>query len=154
LIDNSIIMVEDYKFRRKSGHPPRASAHLSLQHLWIPLAAATSTTAFAFFPIVAGKGPSAEFVGGMGITVILSITASFFLALFVVPVFLNLIEKVSFFRGKDLFSEGYSNPDLTNAYRNFLQWSFSKPKRAILIAFVLPGLGFLAFPFFKTRFLS
>jgi len=152
LIDNSIIMVEDYKFRRKSGHPPRASAHLSLQHLWIPLAAATSTTAFAFFPIVAGKGPSAEFVGGMGITVILSITASFFLALFVVPVFLNLIEKVSFFRGKDLFSEGYSNPDLTNAYRNFLQWSFSKPKRAILIAFVLPGLGFLAFPFLKQDF--
>ncbi len=152
LIDNSIIMVEDYKFRRKSGHPPRASAHLSLQHLWIPLAAATATTAFAFFPIVAGKGPSAEFVGGMGITVILSITASFFLALFVVPVFLNLIEKVSFFQGKDLFSEGYSNPDLTNAYRKFLQWSFSKPKRAILIAFVLPGLGFLAFPFLKQDF--
>ena len=152
LIDNSIIMVEDYKFRRKSGHPPRESAHLSLQHLWIPLAAATATTASAFFPIVAGKGPSAEFVGGMGITVILSITASFFLALFVVPVFLNLIEKVSFFQGKDLFSEGYSNPDLTNAYRNFLQWSFSKPKRAILIAFILPGLGFLAFPFLKQDF--
>ena len=152
LIDNSIIMVEDYKFRRKSGHPPRESAHLSLQHLWIPLAAATATTAFAFFPIVAGKGPSAEFVGGMGITVILSITASFFLALFVVPVFLNLIEKVSFFQGKDLFSEGYSNPDLTNAYRNFLQWSFSKPKRAILIAFILPGLGFLTFPFLKQDF--
>ena len=152
LIDNSIIMVEDYKFRRKSGHPPRASAHLSLQHLWIPLAAATATTAFAFFPIVAGKGPSAEFVGGMGITVILSITSSFFLALFVVPVFLNLIEKVSFFQGKDLFSEGYSNPDLTLAYRNFLTWSFSKPKRAILIAFILPGLGFLSFPFLKQDF--
>lgn len=152
LIDNSIIMVEDYKFRRKSGHPPRASAHLSLQHLWIPLAAATATTAFAFFPIVAGKGPSAEFVGGMGVTVILSITASFFLALFVVPVFLNLIEKVSFFQGRELFTEGYSNPRLTERYRLFLTWSFSKPRRAILIAFILPTLGFLSFPFLKQDF--
>lgn len=152
LIDNSIIMVEDYKFRRKSGHSPRASAHLSLQHLWVPLAAATATTAFSFFPIVAGKGPSAEFVGGMGITVILSITASFFLALFVVPVFLNLIEKVSFFQGKDLFIEGYSNPKLTAAYRSFLTWSFTKPKRAILISFILPILGFLLFPTLKQDF--
>ena len=34
LIDNAIIMVEDYKFRRRSGHAPRSAALISFKHLW------------------------------------------------------------------------------------------------------------------------
>ena len=59
------------------------ASYETFQHLWIPLAAATATTALSFFPIAAGQGPSAEFVGGMAKTVILSITSSLFLALYV-----------------------------------------------------------------------
>ncbi|GIS26206.1 MAG: hypothetical protein CM15mP127_05790 [Gammaproteobacteria bacterium] len=57
LIDNAIIMVEDYKFRRRSGNAPRESALKSFNHLWVPLAAATATTVLAFLPIASGKGP-------------------------------------------------------------------------------------------------
>ena len=51
---------------------------MSFQHLWVPLAAATATTAFAFLPVATGKGPSVEFVGGMAVTVILSVCGSLF----------------------------------------------------------------------------
>ena len=44
LIDNAIIMVEDYKYRRRVGHSPKNSALISFKNLWIPLAAATATT--------------------------------------------------------------------------------------------------------------
>ena len=152
LIDNAIIMVEDYKFRRRSGHAPRSAALISFKHLWVPLAAATATTAFAFLPIAAGKGPSSEFVGGMAITVILSVCGSLFLALFITPVFLNLLEKIPLFKNQKLATEGYSNEDLARYYRNFLKWSFDKPRRGILLALILPAIGFLAFPLLKQDF--
>ena len=106
LIDNAIIMVEDYKYRRRVGHSPKNSALISFKNLWIPLAAATATTALAFLPVATGKGPSVEFVGGMAITVILSVCGSLFLALFVTPVFLNYMEKLSIFKNKELATEG------------------------------------------------
>ena len=124
----------------------------SFHHLWVPLAAATATTALAFFPIAAGSGPSSEFVGGMAKTVILSITSSLFLALFVVPVLLNYMEKIKLFK-KDIYSgTGYSNKKLLKRYRELLIWSYAFPKRAIMISMALPLLGFLMFPFLKADF--
>ena len=152
LIDNAIIMVEDYKYRRRVGHSPKNSALISFKNLWIPLAAATATTALAFLPVATGKGPSVEFVGGMAITVILSVCGSLFLALFVTPVFLNYMEKLSIFKNKELATEGYSNTNLAIVYRKFLLWNFDKPKRGILIALILPIIGFILFSFLKQDF--
>ena len=50
LIDNAIIVVEDFKYRRKLGHSREQASYETFQHLWIPLAAATATTALSFFP--------------------------------------------------------------------------------------------------------
>ena len=102
LIDNGIIVVEDYKHRRSLGLNPKDAIKASVKHLVAPLTAATATTALSFFPIAAGQGPSAEFVGGMAKTVILSITSSLFLALYVVPVLLNYLDQMKFFE-KEIF---------------------------------------------------
>ena len=71
LIDNGIIVVEDYKFRRSQGLSIKDSINETLIQLTTPLAAATGTTVFAFMPIVTGEGSSVEFVGGLAITVIM-----------------------------------------------------------------------------------
>ena len=152
LIDNAIIVVEDFKYRRSLGHSREKSSTETFKHLWIPLSAATATTALSFFPIAAGQGPSAEFVGGMAKTVILSITSSLFLALYVVPVLLNYMDKIKYFEKEIFAGNGFSNTKLLNRYRNILTWAFAVPKRAILIAMVLPMLGFLSFPFLKADF--
>ncbi|RCL38476.1 MAG: AcrB/AcrD/AcrF family protein [SAR86 cluster bacterium] len=152
LIDNAIIVVEDYKYRRSLGNSRESASYETFHHLWIPLSAATATTALSFFPIAAGQGPSAEFVGGMAKTVILSITASLFLALYVVPLLLNYINQIKFF-DKEIFSgSGYSNQKLLERYRAVLTWAYAVPKRGIMIAMVLPMLGFLSFPFLKADF--
>jgi len=152
LIDNAIIVVEDFKYRRSLGYSREKASQETFHHLWIPLAAATATTALAFFPIAAGQGPSTEFVGGMAKTVILSITSSLFLALYVVPVLLNYMGQIKFFE-KDIFSgNGYSNKKLLKRYKDLLTWSYAIPKRAIMIAMVLPLVGFLSFPFLKADF--
>ena len=86
LIDNGIIVVEDYKFRRSQNLSIKESINQTLTQLTTPLAAATGTTVFAFLPIVTGEGSSIEYVGGLAITVIMSIVSSLVLALIMVPV--------------------------------------------------------------------
>ena len=152
LIDNAIIVVEDFKYRRSLGHSRELASYETFSHLWIPLSAATATTALSFFPIAAGQGPSAEFVGGMAKTVILSVTASLFLALYVVPLLLNYINKIKFFDREIFSGSGYSNQKLLKRYRDLLTWSYAVPRRGIMIAMILPMIGFLSFPFLKADF--
>jgi len=145
LIDNGIIVVEDYKFRRSQGLSVKESINETLIQLTTPLAAATGTTVFAFMPIVTGEGSSVEFVGGLAITVIMSIISSLLLALIMVPVLMSYMEKIPYFANIKVHEEGYNNEKLYNKYKEFLTWSFEVPKRAILISTSLPLLGFLLF---------
>ena len=145
LIDNGIIVVEDYKFRRSQGLSIKDSINETLIQLTTPLAAATGTTVFAFMPIVTGEGSSVEFVGGLAVTVIMSIVSSLVLALIMVPVLMSYMEKIPYFTRIKVHEEGYSNKNLLRKYREFLTWSFDSPRRAILISLTLPVLGFLLF---------
>ena len=145
LIDNGIIVVEDYKFRRSQGLSVKQSINETLIQLTTPLAAATGTTVFAFMPIVTGEGSSVEFVGGLAITVIMSIISSLLLALIMVPVLMSYMEKIPYFANIKVHEEGYNNERLYNKYKEFLTWSFEVPRRAILISTSLPLLGFLLF---------
>lgn len=145
LIDNGIIVVEDYKFRRSQGLSVKESINETLIQLTTPLAAATGTTVFAFMPIVTGEGSSVEFVGGLAITVIMSIVASLVLALIMVPVLMSYMEKIPYFANIKVHEEGYSNEKLHRKYKAFLTWAFEIPRRAILVSISLPFLGFLLF---------
>jgi multidrug efflux pump subunit AcrB len=145
LIDNGIIVVEDYKYRRSIGLSIRESINQTLVHISTPLAAATATTVFAFMPIVTGEGSSIEFVGGMALTVIMSIISSLLLALIMVPVLMSYMERIPYFANINLHEEGYKNEKILKKYRKFLTWAFDVPRRAILISISLPMLGFLLF---------
>ena len=156
LIDNGIIVVEDYKYRRSLGLPINDAISETLKHLITPLAAATGTTVFSFLPIVTGEGSSIEFVGGLAITVILSIISSLVLALLMVPVLMSYMEKIPYFQNVDIAKEGYRNEKILNKYRKFLTWAFAIPRRAILISITFPVLGFILFStlpkdFFPTQ---
>ena len=145
LIDNGIIVVEDYKHRRSVGLQPREAINKTINQLIIPLLAATFTTVFAFLPIATGDGASTEFVGGMAVTVILAITSSLFLALTIVPVMMAYLERIKFFNKISFNRNGYSNKKLLEKYRALLTWAYSKPRRAMGIALFLPFLGFFLF---------
>ena len=145
LIDNGIIVVEDYKYRRSIGLSIRESINQTLVHISTPLLAATATTVFAFMPIVTGEGSSIEFVGGMALTVIMSIVSSLVLALIMVPVLMSYMERIPYFANINVHEEGYKNEKILKKYRKFLTWAFDIPRRAILISISLPLLGFLIF---------
>ena len=96
-------------------------------------------------PIVTGEGSSVEFVGGLALTVIMSIASSLILALIMVPVLMSYMEKIPFFANINVHEEGYRNKNILKKYREFLTWCFDIPRRAILISISLPLLGFILF---------
>ena len=144
LIDNAIIVVEDYRYRRLDGLGSKQAIYKSVKHLFMPLLAATATTALAFMPIAVGEGPSNEYVGGMAKTLIMAVTSSLFLSLTVVlPTLHYLVEDaISFFRyflAKDIVVQTIHLLQIS------LFWALSKPRRAILVSFSMPLLGLLLF---------
>ena len=138
LIDNSIIVVEDYKFRKSKNLINREAIYASIRHLSLPLLAATVTTGLAFMPMAAGKGASPEFVGEMAITIIFAVSSSLLLALTVVPVLLKIMEEKNFFNLNNSKNSGFSNDKIYKNYEKFLKWSFHKPFRALILALILP----------------
>jgi multidrug efflux pump subunit AcrB len=152
LIDNSIIVVEDYRYRKSLNLVNREAIYASIAHLSLPLLAATVTTGLAFMPMAAGKGASPEFVGDMAITIILAVTSSLFLALTVVPVLLKTMEESNFLHLNKSSNIGFSHDGLIRSYRAFLLWALSKPVRALMLALMLPILGFMSFSFLDTDF--
>ena len=152
LIDNSIIVVEDYRYRKSLNLVNREAIYASIRHLSLPLLAATVTTGLAFMPMAAGKGASPEFVGDMAITIILAVTSSLFLALTVVPVLLKTMEESNFLALNKSENNGFTQHRLRKGYRDFLGWAFSKPLRALVLSLILPILGFISFSFLDTDF--
>ena len=152
LIDNSIIVVEDYRYRKSQKLVNREAIYASIKHLSLPLLAATVTTGLAFMPMAAGKGASPEFVGDMAITIILAVSSSLFLALTVVPVLLKTMEDSNFLNLNKSKNIGFSHQGLRTRYRAFLAWALFKPGRALVLSLILPILGFVSFGFLDTDF--
>jgi multidrug efflux pump subunit AcrB len=85
LIDNAIVVVQDYKLRRSNGAQINEAISRAIKHLLVPLGASTATTVFAFMPIALAPGGVGDFTGTLGVTVALSVSSSFILAMTIVP---------------------------------------------------------------------
>ncbi len=152
LIDNAIIIVEETSIRLRAGLTPVLAVTDSVRHLFLPLFGSTFTTALAFAPIALMPGPAGEFVGAIAINVIVAIFSSLFLALTIIPAiaarFNSLVraplENATVSRRYHWWQTGYSNPRLTERYRQSLDYVYRRPWLGIGSGLALPVLGFLA----------
>ena len=153
LIDNAIVVVEDYKLKRKRGAQISTAIEQSIQHLWVPLGASTATTVFAFMPIALAPGGVGDFTGTLGVTVALSVASSFLLAMTVIPAFAGYLENRWPSRGGGRWwQQGFSNPSLAAAYRRTLQVAISRPIIGIGAALIMPFIGFALAPTLTNQF--
>jgi multidrug efflux pump subunit AcrB len=153
LIDNAIVVVEDYKLKRKRGAQISAAIEQSIQHLWVPLGASTATTVFAFMPIALAPGGVGDFTGTLGVTVALSVASSFLLAMTVIPAFAGYLENRWPSRGGGRWwQQGFSNPSLAAAYRRTIQVAINRPIIGIGAALIMPFIGFALAPTLTNQF--
>lgn len=156
LIDNAIVIVEDYKLRRRRGADISNAISQAVRHLFIPLGASTLTTIFAFMPIVFAPGGVGDFTGTIGLSVALAIASSFILAMTVVPAIAGFLERryplPDADQPRSWWQSGYSNRTLTRRYRASLVSVLRKPALGIAVGCVLPVIGFVLAPTLTQQF--
>jgi multidrug efflux pump subunit AcrB len=93
LIDNSVVVLENIFRHLEMGESPREAAERGGEEVALPVLAATLTTAAVFFPVTLLYGVSRFLFSALALSVVLSLFASYFVAMTVVPLFCaNLIK--------------------------------------------------------------
>ncbi|HET7206467.1 MAG TPA: efflux RND transporter permease subunit [Terriglobales bacterium] len=87
LIDNSVVVLENIFRHMEMGESPEVAAEEGGQEVALPVLAATLTTIVVFFPVVFLYGVSRFLFVALASAVVLSMLASFFVAMTVVPLF-------------------------------------------------------------------
>jgi HAE1 family hydrophobic/amphiphilic exporter-1 len=95
LIDNSVIVLENIFRHIENGESPEVAAEKGGQEVALAVLAATITTAIVFFPVVFLYGVSRFLFMALATAVVLSLFASYLVAMTVVPLFCaKLIKKI------------------------------------------------------------
>ena len=87
LIDNSVVVLENIFRHLEMGESPEVAAEKGGQEVALAVLAATLTTAIVFFPVVFLYGVSRFLFIALATSVVLSLLASYFVAMTVVPLF-------------------------------------------------------------------
>ena len=152
LVDGAIVTTELADRRLQEGHAPRAAyAHAAKRMAW-PIIASTATTLSVFFPLLFWTGTVGELMKFLPITVILTLTASLFMALVFIPVVGGIIGKRPPQSAKDkatLFAAEQGDPrDLkgfTGGYVKLLQFAILRPWITLILAIAMLMGGFTAY---------
>ncbi|MEL6555383.1 MAG: efflux RND transporter permease subunit [Cyanobacteria bacterium J06621_11] len=165
LIDNAIVVVDEVQIRLRAGMHPSVAVSATVKHLVVPLLASTLTTVLAFVPIATSPGGTGEFIGTIGVTVILALGSSLILSLTVIAAMIGLIYRrwpssagtpakplTELSKSAHWWESGFSNQALSQAYANSLNLTFRRPLLGIGVALILPAVGFVQFAGLPQQF--
>jgi multidrug efflux pump subunit AcrB len=94
LIDDSVVVLENIFRYMEMGEPPRIAAEKGGMEVSLAVLAATSTTSIVFFPVTFLSGISKYIFTPLALGVVISIFASYFFAMTVVPLFCSLFVRI------------------------------------------------------------
>ncbi len=143
LIDNAIIVVDEMGRRVRSGLDEETAIEKSARHLFTPLLGSTLTTVLAFSPLLLLSGGIGDFLGPLGITVVLSLVSSFGLSLMLVPALsAHLLPRGLGAHGPAWWRSGLGHTRVTAAYRKVLDALLRRPALGVVLSLLLPVTGF------------
>jgi HAE1 family hydrophobic/amphiphilic exporter-1 len=87
LIDNSVVVLENIFRHLEMGETPAVAAERGGQEVALPVLAATLTLVVVLFPVILLYGVSKYLFSALGLSLTLSLFASYFVAMTVVPLF-------------------------------------------------------------------
>ena len=92
LVDNSVVISENYIDLVESGMAPRLAAIKSAKQFWIPFTASTITIIAAFLPMLVTKGVMGQFIKWIPITITAALTISLVESLTILPARLQFLK--------------------------------------------------------------
>ncbi|MGK7956383.1 MAG: efflux RND transporter permease subunit [Crocosphaera sp.] len=153
LIDNAIIVVDEVQSYLQKGLSPQEAVSRTIDQIFSPLLASTFTSVLAFIPIAAAPGPTGEFTGTIGVTVILALISSLILALTVIPALAGRLHRWQpTSTAAHWWETGFSHSRLTQLYQWSLDRTLSRPLLTMAVIFILPLWGFMASGHLQQQF--
>jgi multidrug efflux pump subunit AcrB len=95
LIDNSVVVLENIYRHLEMGESQRVAAENGGREVALPVLASTLTTAVVFFPVTLLEGVSKFLFTAMALSVVISLAASYIVAMTVVPLFCSKYLKLN-----------------------------------------------------------
>jgi multidrug efflux pump subunit AcrB len=143
LIDNAIVVVDEYEQERLHGRTILEAIDEALKKLFGPLFASTLTTVLAFAPIAFMPGAAGEFIGMIGMSVMLSVIMSFLVAMTVIPALAGMLDRKPVPGERSYFwRDGIKFSILTDGYRWTIERVLRNPLLGILLGGVPVFIGF------------
>jgi multidrug efflux pump subunit AcrB len=162
LIDNSVVVLENIYRHLELGEPALVAAENGGREVALPVLAATLTTVVVFFPVTMLYGVSKFLFSALALAVVISLFASYFVAMTVVPLFCaRFIKHAASHATADKppsfgarFNTWFSNrfEALLNRYEMVVSRVMLRPVGSIWILFALFGASLLLFPLIGVSF--
>lgn len=152
LVDGAIVTTELADRKLQEGLAPKDAYSFAAKRMAWPIIASTATTLSVFFPLLFWTGMVGEFMKYLPITVILTLSASLFMALIFIPVMGGLIGKRPPKTAKAkaaLHAAEIGDPremsGFTGGYVSLLEKAITRPAATLLLAVALLLGGFGAY---------
>jgi multidrug efflux pump subunit AcrB len=162
LIDNSVVVLENVFRHMELGETPAVASEKGGSEVALPVLAATLTTAVVFFPVTFLYGVSRFLFTALALSVILSMVASYFVAMTVVPLFCSMFIKAEeaghdtahtkgvMARFRHWFNRGFNA--MLGLYDRTLAWSLKAPKLTFVSILGLFVASLLLYPLIGTAY--
>jgi multidrug efflux pump subunit AcrB len=162
LIDNSVVVLENIHRHLERGEPSAVAAEQGGQEVALPVLAATLTTIVVFFPVTLLFGVSKFLFSALALAVVISLAASYVVALTVVPLFCARFLRLHHAEGNvkesrslgerfnGAFSRGFDK--LLAHYRALVVRVLKAPRLTLAVFAVAFAASLAVFPLLKLSF--
>ena len=153
LVDDSIVVVENIERFMRQGYSNKEAAIVATKQIFVAVLGCTATLIFAFLPLAFLPEGAGEFIRSLPMAVLLTIIASLFVALTIIPFLSSLILKKHESVEGNFFMRAFKKY-INDPYAHILAWAFNHPWKTILGTLVIffssflivPQIGFSLFP--------
>ncbi|MEM6916260.1 MAG: efflux RND transporter permease subunit, partial [Verrucomicrobiota bacterium] len=148
LIDTAIVITDEIRKQLEEGLSRRDSVIAALRHLFVPLFSSTLTSVLAFLPILLLPGNAGDFVGSIGGSVIVAVSASFVLSITIIAAFAGLFSakpsrEEKRYRLPKWMREGLTIAPLTGFMGWLIRNSVRRPLIGLGLGMLVPIIGFV-----------
>ncbi len=156
LIDTAIVITDEIRIYLERGMGRREAVVGALRHLFVPLLSSTLTSVLAFLPILLLPGGAGDFVGSIGGSVIVAITASFVLSVTVIAALAGLFAELPGAERKRRtprwMREGVEARWFAGPMSRVIRLGVRRPWMGLAMGAALPIVGFVVAPTLGSQF--
>ena len=138
LVDNAIVIVENIYRHMQDGYPGIKAAKIAVSEVGWPVISSTATTLCAFFPMTFWPGIMGEFMKFLPLTLIITLTASLFVALVINPTICGHFMSL----GKKTKQKEKAPSKIIHWYEIILKYALKQRLLVVAVSFLLLfGIG-------------